>query len=238
MIWQKIKVSPDSTHFTLDGEKLFGREFIEVLKFHAPGLAPVKDTSGSYHIDINGLALYSTRYERTFGYYCNRAAVKSGEGWFHIAETGLRVHRDNYAWAGNFQEDKCTVRSKDGYYFHIDLKGVKIYPESYPYAGDFKDGFACVRLTNGLFRHIDHEGKPINEKLFWDLGVFHKNYATAKDERGWFHIDKSGKALYSDRYEIVEPFYNGYALVSKITGHKVVMDEFGNIVHEITNILY
>lgn len=230
MIWQKIKVSPDSTHFSLDGEKLFGMEFIEVLKFHAPGLAPVKDQSGSYHIDENGMSLYPTRYLRTFGFYCNRAAVISNDGWFHIDSTGIRVYCDDYAWVGNFQEDKCTVRSKDGYYFHIDLKGIKIYPENYTYAGDFKDGYACVRLSNGLYRHINHQGKPINEKLFLDLGVFHKNYATAKDKDGWFHIDKAGNALYSERYELVEPFYNGCALISNHAKRKLLIDELGKVV--------
>lgn len=234
MIWQKIKVSLDSTHFTLEGEKLFGRKFIEVLKFHAPGLAPVKDISGSYHIDENGLPLYPTRFLRTFGYYCNRAAVVSNEGWFHINSKGIRSYYENYAWVGNFQEEKCTVRSKDGYYSHIDLYGIKIYEENYTYAGDFKDGYACVRLSNGLYRHIDHEGKPINEKLFSDLGVFHKNYATAKDKDGWFHIDKVGNALYSERYQIVEPFYNGYALATDSEGQKMVIDESGRLAWKIT----
>jgi hypothetical protein len=51
MNWQDIKVSADNTHFLFDGKQIFGRQFIEVLKFHSPGLAPVKDKSGSYHID-------------------------------------------------------------------------------------------------------------------------------------------------------------------------------------------
>ncbi len=235
MNWQKIKVSSDGTHFTLEGEKLFERDFIEVLKFHAPGIAPVKDESGSYHIGTNGLPLYGSRYERAFGYYCNRAAVISAEGWFHINEKGMQIYNVKFVWTGNFQEDKCSVRDRNGDYYHIDLNGDKIYDEAYSYVGDFKDGFACVRLFNGFCKHIDHAGIPINEKLFRDLGVFHKNYATAQDEHGWFHIDKSGNGLYPERYLVVEPFYNGFALVTKLSGHKIVIDEIGNIVHKISN---
>jgi hypothetical protein len=40
---------------SFDGKQIFGRQFIEVLKFHSPGLAPVQDESGSYHIDIQAI---------------------------------------------------------------------------------------------------------------------------------------------------------------------------------------
>jgi hypothetical protein len=75
MNWQEIKVSADNTHFLFDGKPIFGKTFIEVLKFHSPALAPVLDNSGAYHIDINGNELYKNRYSRTFGFYCNRASV-------------------------------------------------------------------------------------------------------------------------------------------------------------------
>jgi hypothetical protein len=75
MNWQDIKVSADNTHFLFSGKEIFDRQFIEVLKFHSPGLAPVQDESGSYHIDSNGRQLYAERFSRTFGFYCNRAAV-------------------------------------------------------------------------------------------------------------------------------------------------------------------
>ena len=58
MNWQDIKSSLDNRSFVLDGQPLFGREFIEVLNFHSPGIAAVRDESGAYHIDSEGLALY------------------------------------------------------------------------------------------------------------------------------------------------------------------------------------
>jgi hypothetical protein len=206
---------------------LLTKRFIEVLKFHAPGLAPVKDETGAYHIDNNGNHLYSERYSRTFGFYCNRAAVVQEQQWFHINEKGERAYPRNYAWTGNFQENLCTVRNFSGNYFHIDLHGNRIYAENYLYAGDFKDGIACVKLQSGFFKHIDTKGNPINNKEFLDLGVFHKNFATAKDKDGWFHIDKGGIAVYSERYLAIEPFYNGFALVTQFDGSKVIINERG-----------
>jgi hypothetical protein len=198
MNWQQITISPDNTHFLYEGKPIFDKHFIEVLKFHALGLAPVKDETGAYHIGSNGNPLYSERYTRTFGYYCNRAAVISGKNWFHINE-----------------------------------KGERIYSKNYLYAGDFKDGIAGVKLQNEVFKHIDKSVKFINNKEFLDLGVFHKNYATAKDKDGWFHIDKVGNAIYLERYLTIEPFYNGFALVAQFDNNKVIINEHGEVAHKI-----
>lgn len=230
MKWQQIIVSNDGTHFLYEGNLIFGKRFIEVLKFHSPGLAPVLDKSGAYHINELGEALYSNRYKRTFGFYCNRSSVIEKTDWFHIDEKGNRAYSDSYSWTGNYQENLCTVRNNANQYFHIDLDGNRIYSENYIYTGDFKDGIACVKLQNGKFRHIDSKGNPINDLLFDDLGIFHKNFATAKDERGWFHIDKKGIELYSERYLMIEPFYNGFALVTQFDFSKKIIDESGQTI--------
>lgn len=224
--WQDIKVSADSTDFLFHGKQIFGRKFIEVLKFHSPGIAPVKDESGSYHIDHQGNQLYKERFTRTFGFYCNRAAVVQGKNCFHITDQGVRAYAQLYTWTGNYQENLCPVR--DGInYFHIDLEGKRVYKDNFIYCGDFKDGIACVKLDNGFYKHINIHGQFLNEKEFSDLGVFHKHFATAKDHFGWFHIDKSGNENYKQRYSAVEPFYNGFAVVIKFDGRKIIIDEKG-----------
>lgn len=227
MNWKDIQVSDDCTLFTFDGTPIFDKSFIEVLKFHSPGLAPVKDNSGAYHIDSNGNELYSYRYSRTFGFYCNRASVIDGNRWFHINEKGVKTYSASYLWTGNYQENLCTVRNTDNQYFHIDLNGNRIYKQNYVYAGDYKDGIACVKSQDGLYRHIDNKGKFINDKSFIDLGIFHKNFATAKDKNGWYHIDKQGNEVYKSRYLTIEPFYNGFALVTKFENEKIIIDEKG-----------
>jgi hypothetical protein len=100
-------------------------------------------------------------------------------------------------------------------------------------AGDYKDGIACVKSQDGFYRHVDNKGKFINNKSFIDLGIFHKNFATAKDKNGWFHIDRQGNELYNERYLTVEPFYNGFALVTDFDYKKIIIDENGRIEIEI-----
>lgn len=227
MNWQEIKVSTDNTHFLLNGQPIFGRKFIEVLKFHPPGIAPVKDNSGSYHIDASGNPLYTDRFSRSFGFYCNRAAVIQGDKWFHLTEKGKKAYTQTFSWAGNYQENLCTVRNSDNKYFHIDLHGKRIYPDSFIYCGDFKDGYACVKTSNGFYKHINHKGDFLNDREFLDLGIFHKNFATAMDDAGWFHINHEGKEIYRHRFLAVEPFYNGFALVTHFDKSKIIIDENG-----------
>jgi len=114
-------------------------------------------------------------------------------------------------------------------YYHIDLWGNELYAKKYVYVGDYKDGIACVCLYEGCFKHIDSQGNYINDKHFIDIGIFHKNFATARDSEGWFHINKKGEALYNERYLYVEPFYNGYALVTTFEYKKKIIDEKGKI---------
>lgn len=226
MNWQDIKASECSTYFLYQGKQVFEKQFIEVLKFHAPGIAPVKDESGSYHINSAGEALYPERFLRTFGFYCYRAAVVNAQGCFHLTAEGISAYPHTYTWTGNFQENFCPVR-EGSTYFHIDLNGNRVYKDSYAYCGDFKDGIACVKTASSLFRHIRTNGDFLHGKSFTDLGIYHKNFATAKDEEGWHHIDKNGIEIYRERYQYIEPFYNGFALVTQFDDQKVILDEQG-----------
>lgn len=232
MNWKNIRLAECNTHFTINGNQIFGKTFLDALKFHAPGLAPVKSDEGWYHINTDGNEIYSQRYLRAFGYYCNRASVISEHGWLHIDEKGQHLSNAIYKWAGNFQEDLCSVRDKEDKYFHVKLDGSPAYKMKYIYAGDFKDGYACVKTEEG-WQHINTKGKELNGKKFNDLGVFHKGIAAAKDHIGWFHINKDGSEIYPQRYLFIEPFYNGIALVSNFNGVKELINEQGKTILEI-----
>lgn len=223
--WKDIKDNQNENRFYYNNHPVF-KTFKSILKFHEPGFAPVADKSGWYHIKTDGEPLYSQRYIRTFGFYCGRAAVTSNEGCFHIDTTGKAVYGNLYSWCGNFQENICTVRNGNEY-FHINLSGKPLYKDKYLYAGDFRDGIACVKCQDKLWRHIKLDGTFLNGKEFLDLGVFHKNIAPVRDEKGFFHSDITGSQLYEQRYMIIEDFYNGYALVTDFDWKKKVINEKG-----------
>ncbi|MFY0527641.1 methyltransferase [Archangium gephyra] len=231
--WERTRVAADRTHHTLEGAPLYPVRFLEVLSFHAPGLAAAKDGTGAFHIDVLGRAAYARRFTRTFGFYEELATVVDGSGAFHIRPDGSELSPERYAWCGNFQDGRCTVRERDGHYFHVGREGHPAYPERYAYAGDFRDGLAVVQDASGLHLHIHKDGQPLNGRRFLDLDVFHKGHARARDERGWHHVDSTGEPLYARRFVTVEPFYNGQARVESEDGSLLVIDESGETVREL-----
>lgn len=229
--WKKLIVSPDGTHHLFKEIPAYPMRFLKVLKFHAPGLAPVQDQTGAFHITSKGQPLYSERYLRTFGYYDSRASVVGSCGWFHLNRWGKSLYSERYSWTGNFQEGFAAVRNCTGDYFHLNRQGKRAYPTAFRFVGDFRDGYAVVQNEEGLSTHIDPKGRFLHGYWFNDLDVFHKGFARAKDLKGWFHISRSGKELYADRFVNVEPFYNGYARVESFDGAISMLDESGSIHH-------
>lgn len=231
--WRKYGMSEDASHHVYRGRPAYGSRFYEVLKFHEPGLAPVHDATGAYHITPDGRPAYVPRHLRSFGFYEGVAAVHSEDGWFHILPDGNPLYEERYAWCGNFQENRCAVRLPNGDYFHVTGDGSAAYGERYRYAGDFRDGHAVVQREDGKHTHIDASGNLLHSRWFQDLDVFHKRYARACDSHGWHHVDMTGEPLYGERFKNVEPFYNGQARVEGFDGSMSVINESGQTLLEL-----
>lgn len=225
--WRAFMLAPEGTHHLMHGMPAYINRFDEVLKFHPPGLAAVRDRSGAYHIDPTGQAVYSERHLRTFGFYQDRAAVQTADGWMHILPSGKPPYPERYAWCGNFQEERCPVRLFNHHYFHLGLDGKAVYAECYRYVGDYRDGMAVVQREDGLHTHITREGDCVHGRWLLDLDVFHKGIARARDEQGWHHINASGHPLYQRRFAAIEPFYNGQARVEDRDSSLLIIDEHG-----------
>lgn len=227
MSWERASIARGGSHHVAEGKPLYDARFDEVLKFHAPGLAPARRADEAWHIRFDGSAAYARRFLRTFGFYEELASVASSEGWHHIHPDGSDVYPARYAWCGNFQGGRCPVRDHDGGYVHLTMMGAPAYESRWRYAGDFRDGVGVVAGDDGRSTHIDRDGKPIHDRWFVDLDVFHKRFARARDEEGWTHVDPAGRAGYSRRFAAVEPFYNGQARVERFDGASEVIDEAG-----------
>jgi len=231
--WHDNVPSHDGTHHIVDGRPAYDQRFDEVLKFHAPGLAPVRLGGLAWHIDPAGAPAYGRRFTRTFGFYDGLAAVEDQDGWHHITPTGHDAYPQRYTWCGNFQERLCTVRERDGDYRHIDSTGAPCTATSWRYAGDFRDGLAVVQGDDGRSTHVGRDGHLAHRRWFEDLDVFHKGLARARDDHGWTHVDREGRPLYARRFAMVEPFYNGQARVECFDGALEVVDPDGATVHQL-----
>jgi len=233
MNWSDLIVSQCGTHHECDGLPAYSSRFDEVLKFHHPGLAPVRVGDEAWHVRPDGMAAYVRRFLRTFGFYEGCAAVQTLEGWHHIRSDGSDVYPDRYDWCGNFQGGRCTVRLRDGRYRHIFADGSFVYAATWSYAGDYKDGFCVIQNDSGLCTHLDLNGEPLHGNWFVDLDVFHKGFARARDNDGWMHVDLCGEPAYERRFAAVEPFYNGQARVERFDGGLEVISEQGRVLVEL-----
>jgi ubiquinone/menaquinone biosynthesis C-methylase UbiE len=225
-----LPASDRTHHIDSSGKPIYPARFIEVGKFHPPGLAPVFDKIGWYHILPNGKSAYEQRYEKVWGFYFGYAAAKDLTGWTHIDSKGVPIYNERYIWVGNFQENLCTIQNESGF-FHINNKGKRVYSEYYAYVGDFRDGVAvATSLIDGQSFHIQTDGKKLYTKSFRSLDVFHKGYARAKDENGWHHINREGLSCYPQRYANVEPFYNGLSVVEDNQGRRLRISQNGELI--------
>ncbi|CAA0097857.1 Phenazine-1-carboxylate N-methyltransferase [BD1-7 clade bacterium] len=231
------KASADrSHHIWPDSTAAYENRFDEVLSFHPVDngtFAAVTSSGKAWHINIEGNPIYSQRFDRTFGFYCNYAAVIHEGRWFHIDYSGERIYKENYVFVGNFQEGICVVCDEQDLYYHIDSHGTPLYNGRWKYCGDYREGVAVAQSSSGLSTHINKDGSLVHSYWFLDLDVFHKGFARAKDQNGWFHIDSEGNAIYPERYQSIEPFYNGCSRVELTNGALITIDEFGEVVRTI-----
>ena len=233
MNWRALNVSACRTHHVCDGQPAYSGRFDEVLKFHAPGLAPVKRGDEAWHVRPDGDAAYSRRFIRTFGFYEGFATVQAMDGWHHIRPDGSDAYTERYDWCGNFQGGRCTVRLRNGRYRHVLADGSFAYPETWRYAGDYKDGVCVIQSDAGLCTHLNLNGAPLHGNWFVDLDVFHKGFARARDDEGWMHVDLHGAPAYLRRFAAVEPFYNAQARVERFDGGLDVINEQGQCLIEL-----
>lgn len=231
--WRRTTVAATATHHLLDDRPLYADRFDEVLKFHAPGLAPVLRGGDAWHITTLGEAAYAPRHRRTFGFYEGLAAVEGHDGWHHIRPDGAPAYSSRYAWCGNYQGGRCAVRTAQGDYLHLAATGEPAYEHRWRYAGDYRDDAAVVQGSDGRSSHIDIRGELLHGHWFQDLDVFHKSFARARDDHGWMHVTLEGEPRYTRRFAAVEPFYNGQARVEGFDGALLVIDESGETLQEL-----
>lgn len=234
MSWTSLRPSACGTHhLEASGQPAYPERFDQVLKFHAPGLAPVRTGQSAWHIQPDGSAVYRRRFRQSFGFYEGLAAVVGDTGWHHIDPLGQDAYPQRYAWCGNFQGGRCSVREPSGGYLHITAEGVPAYTARWHYVGDYRDEIAVVQGPDGRSTHIDLDGHCVHGRWFLDLDVYHKGFARARDVDGWTHIDAAGNVIYARRFASVEPFYNGQARVECFDGGLEVIDEHGKTLVEL-----
>lgn len=230
-----ITLSIDETHHLIEDKALYSNRFDKVQEFYfPPNYAPVVLNQTAFFINTKGEKVFNRTFNQAFGFYDGIAAVSDDLGFFHINQEGQDIHSFRFEWSGNFQENYCVVKDMSTKkFFHIDRQANPIYPKQYAYVGDYKYSIAVIVNESGLSTHINNKGHFIHNQFFLELDVYHKGYAVAKDKFGYFHIDKQGIAIYSARYQKLEPFYNNRAFAVAHDNTKLIISPTGDIIQKI-----
>ncbi len=146
----------------------------------------------------------------------------------HSVRVELTSSRDSVTeWIGEPHEGIRTFRSKDGKYGFLTEQGFPLTSERFDYADEMKYSMTVVGLEGKGFTYLTDLGQYPIDKWFVECTPFHKGYATARDERGWYHIDLSGNPIYKERYAYAEPFYNEVALCRDVEGNWYLVRQDG-----------
>jgi len=166
------------------------------------------------------------------------------DGYSFFDKKGDLLFSGRFKKVGDFHEGKCLVEDEYRCYF-IDKEGKKV-TATYKYAEDFSEGLASVISDPSDSRidfhyYIDHDGVEHGvEENFHYAESFHEGMAVVTKrklkgslvrEKQWF-INHNFDPAFAETYdEIIEPFHDGVARVSK-DGEDYYIDRKGKRLFE------
>jgi hypothetical protein len=130
------------------------------------------------------------------------AAVMIDSVWGYVDESGTVVVPPKFEFAHKFSEGLAAVMSADRLYGFIDQKGKFIVQPQYSVAFAFSDGLARVGIGP---QPVDRPGWFCRHPQMPDK---------------WLYLDHKGKAVIQPKFDYVDDFHEGLAVVARQNGSK------------------
>ena len=163
------------------------------------------------------------------------ASVREIKGimWGYINSKGQFIIKPDFKAAMNFQDNGLAVVSRGDYMGVIDENGNFIIDPKYDYIEKFSEGIAIANNKNGYYAFSDR-GKKIFEYKHY-IGNFKEGRATFVEidrDNQWIYgyIDEFGKVVIPAKYEAVNNFKDGKAVVKLLKGDYEIIDLSGNTI--------
>lgn len=219
------------------GKIVIEPQYIDVGEFHN-GLAKVKRNKKWGFINYYGEEVIPFVYEGVGNFVEGIAAVKRGSKWGFVDTKGKEVVPCRYESEAHqytrFSDGLAMIiiNHKCGY---IDKKGNEVIPCQFDAAGRFSNGLACVLRNNGTLAVIDKEGKELFELGYDSIsehsGAYSEGLLSVATEtpsgRKWGFVDKEGKLIIPCKFDRVDDYNEGLAVVG-INGRCGVIDLIGS----------
>ncbi|MDE0953783.1 MAG: methyltransferase [Candidatus Poseidoniales archaeon] len=166
----------------------------------------------THHCTIDGLAIYSARYEAVLPFHTpGLAPVSDGVKWFYILPNGIPAFPQVFRRAFGFYCGIATVEV-DGNWFHINSDGTRLYETNWSWCGNFQQNRCTVRDEEGVYHHIREDGSTIQSNLNTYAGDFREGVAVVRGFDGYCrHIDLEGKPLHHRKFLDLDVYHKGFA---------------------------
>nr|WP_246517108.1 WG repeat-containing protein [Clostridium aciditolerans] len=220
------------------GKLIIPIKFDNAEGFQENGLAIIRIGDKEGIIDENGNYVIQPKYSYINGFKEGRAIVAEDQKNKVINESGKELF-ENGTYIGEFSNGRApfAIVPQDGLwrYGYINLQGKVVVPPQFLSAESFNNGKALVKLGDKRYANIDLKGNVLNTFPYELVGDMNEGMLFFKEKLdGKFGlIDESGNVIVAPKYETVESFRNGTAIVGEGEDGIIkvgVIDKRGNYV--------
>lgn len=189
--------------------------------FQDNGLAWVLMNNHHGLIDQSGKYVVKPVYDSITDFSEGRAIVLNDSGYNVIDETGRVLIPNAYESIGDYSEGRASFSQRDDQgvskYGYLDLLGKVAIPSQYQAANDFTKGKALVKIKDSEYALIGLNGERSATFNYPFVGMRGDGLLAFQEEINgkYGYIDEEGNVVISPRYDGVEPFQDGRAVVRK-----------------------
>lgn len=220
------------------GKLIIPIKFDTAEDFQENGLAIVRIGNKAGIIDESGNYVVQPKYSYIDRFKEGRAIAAEEQKYKVIDENGKELF-ENDSYIGEFSNGRApfTVVEQDSLwkYGYINLQGEVVVPPQFLSAESFNKGKALVKLGDKRYAIIDLKGNVLNTFPYEFIGDMNEGMLFFKEKLdGKFGLmDESGNVIVAPKYQTVERFRNGTAIVGEGEDGIIkvgVIDKMGNYI--------
>lgn len=205
----------------------------DIANDYRDGLAIVAMNDKYGMINLLGKFVIEPVYDELIAIGKNRLKASNNDHWGIVDLHGNTIAEFIYDDIGEYH-DGLVLASIDGKYGYLNEAGVQKIPVKYLFnskllaTGNFTNGFVLLR-TKYKTLLADTSGAVINFPGIEQYGLPGEGFVPVMKNKKWGYADMTGKMKILPKYDFVESFKDGLALV-KVKGFFGLIDTAGTMV--------
>ncbi len=198
----------------------------------------------TYFLNEKWEKVFDKSFSAAYPFYSYDLAViaeknKNGNLLYGVIDNkGEYVIEPKFKFMNQYFDEERTIRVSDeaGKYGFINTEGEWVIEPKYKFAFDFNEHGMALAFANDYKALVSRDGEEIRipEKYDVTLDCSDGIYITRNKETGLFGFigGKDASVIFECKAESVEPFVNGYAVITLYGDMETWIDKEGNILSE------